>query len=150
MIGKSIMGLVRNLKKTLNDWVNTILVELSSAYIKHLAKQTLKKQGNSLSMESSPNPLTQENRHTTIVPSSADTSEKIIMEKTIEPLVQIRDWSIDRIHHLAEYGSLDQQFDAVAIAEEFDEWINIPEDVKELDYLCLEDQDIGDKEMDIN
>jgi len=72
------------------------------------------------------------------------------MEKTIEPLVQIRDWSIDRIHHLAEYGSLDQQFDAVAIAEEFDEWINIPEDVKELDYLCLEDQDIGDKEMDIN
>ena len=67
-----------------------------------------------------------------------------------EPVVQIREWSIDRIHHLAEHGSLEQQFDAVAIAEEFDEWINIPEGVKELDYLCLEDQDIGDKEMDIN
>ena len=144
------MGLVQNLKKKLNALGDRILVELSSAYIKHLAKQTLKKQDNYLSMESSPNPLTQENQHTTIVTSSADTSEKIIMEKTIEPLVQIRDWSIDRIHHLAEYGSLDQQFDAVAIAEEFDEWINIPEDVKELDYLCLEDQDIGDKEMDIN
>ena len=144
------MGLVQNLKKKLNALGDKILVELSCHYIKQLAKQTSKKRGNSSSMESSPNHLTTERQDTIIAISSADTSEKIIMEKTIEPVVQIREWSIDRIHHLAEHGSLEQQFDAVAIAEEFDEWINIPEGVKELDYLCLEDQDIGDKEMDIN
>ena len=72
------------------------------------------------------------------------------MEETIEPVVQIRDWSIDRIHHLADTGGLEQQFDAVAIAEEFDEWINIPENTIELEYLSLEDLDIGDKEADIS
>ena len=54
------MGLVQNLKKTLSDWGDKILVELSSAYIKQLAKQTLKKQDNSSSTESLQNPLTQE------------------------------------------------------------------------------------------
>ena len=72
------MGLVQ-LKKTLNGWVDKILVELSCHYIKHLAKQTLKKQDNSSSMESSPNLLTQEDQHTTIATSSADTSEKTTM-----------------------------------------------------------------------
>ena len=73
------MGLVQNSKKTLNGWVDKILVELSCHYIKHLAKQTLKKQDNSSYMESSPNPLTQEDQHTIIATSSADTSEKTIM-----------------------------------------------------------------------
>ena len=142
------MGLVQNLKKKLNELGDRILVELSSAYIKQLAKQTLKKQDNSSLMESSPNHLTTEHQDTIIAISSADTSEKTIMEKTTEPVVQIRDWSIDRIHHLADTGDLHQQFDAVAIAEEFDEWINIPEDVVELEYLSLEDLD--DKEADIS
>ena len=144
------MGLVQNLKKKLNALGDRILVELSSAYIKQLAKQTLKKQDNSLSTEYSPNHLTTERQDTTIAISSADTSEKTIMEETIEPVVQIRDWSIDRIHHLADTGGLEQQFDAVAIAEEFDEWINIPENTIELEYLSLEDLDIGDKEADIS
>jgi len=78
------------------------------------------------------------------------TSEKIIMETTIEPVVQIRDWSIDRIHHLADTGNIEQQLNAVAIAEEFDEWINLPEGDNELDYLCLErEEGFGDQEIDV-
>ena len=144
------MGLVQNLKKKLNALGDRILVELSSAYIKQLAKQTLKKQDNYSSTESSPKHLTTEPQDTIIATSSADTSEKTIMEDSIEPIVQVREWSIDRIHHLADTGSLEQQFDAVAIAEEFDEWINIPQDQEEVEYLSLEDLDLGDKEMDIN
>ena len=60
------------------------------------------------------------------------------METTIEPVVQIRDWSIDRIHLLADTGDIEQQFNAVAIAEEFDEWINIAEGTEDIDYLCIE------------
>ena len=70
------------------------------------------------------------------------------MENSIEPIIQVREWSIDRIHHLADTGNLEQQFDAVAIAEEFDEWINIPEDQKEVEYLSLEELD--DQEADIS
>ena len=114
------MGLVQNLKKKLNALGDRILVELSSAYIKQLAKQTLKKQDNYSSTESSPKHLTTEPQDTIIATSSADTSEKTIMENSIEPIIQVREWSIDRIHHLADTGSLEQQFDAVAIAEEFD------------------------------
>ena len=144
------MDLVQNLKKKLNALGDRILVELSSAYIKQLAKQTLKKQDNYSSTESSPKHLTTEPQDTIIATSSADTSEKTIMENSIEPIIQVREWSIDRIHHLADTGSLEQQFDAVAIAEEFDEWINIPQDQEEVEYLSLEDLDLGDKEMDIN
>ena len=144
------MGLVQNLKKKLNALGDKILVELSCLYIKQLAKQTLKKQDNSLSTESSPSPLTTEHQDTIIATSSADISEKTIMENSIEPIIQVREWSIDRIHHLADTGSLEQQFDAVSIAEEFDEWINIPQDQEEVEYLSLENLDLGDKEMDIN
>ena len=65
------------------------------------------------------------------------TSEKIIMEKTTEPVSIIRDWSIERIHLLAD-GDIKAQFDAVAISEEFDEWINIDPDQEELTYLAIE------------
>jgi len=72
------------------------------------------------------------------------------METMTEPVVQIRDWSIDRIHHLADAGGVENQFNAVAIAEEFDEWINIPDGARELDYLCLEREDgFGDQEIDV-
>ena len=70
------------------------------------------------------------------------------MENSIEPIIQVREWSIDRIHHLADTGNLEQQFDAVSIAEEFDEWINIPEYQKEVEYLSLEELD--DQEADIS
>ena len=91
------MGLAQNLKRILNDWVDKTLVALSSAYIKQLAKQTLKKQDNSSSMESLPNPLTQEDLHTTIATSSAGTSEKTIMMETEEIVADVRQWAIDKV-----------------------------------------------------
>ena len=142
------MGLVQNLKKKLNDWVDRILVELSYHYIKQRAKQIWKKPDNSLSTESLPKALTQEDQHSIIATSSTDTSERITMNAKIEPVAQIRNWSIERIHELSE-GNIESQFDAVAIAEEFDEWINLPTGKTELEYLCLEDNDFGDQEVDV-
>ena len=93
------MGLVQNLKKKFNKWVDITLAELCSAYIKQLSKQTTKKRNNSLSTESLRNNLTTEHRSTTIVTSSQDTSEKTIMEwdKTDEAVVYAREWSLDMI-----------------------------------------------------
>lgn len=70
------------------------------------------------------------------------------METQIEPLQYIRDWSIERIHELAE-GDLESQFNAVAIGEEFDEWINFSEDEREIHYLVLESEEwTEDQEID--
>jgi len=123
------MGLVQNLKRTLNDWVDKTLVALSSAYIKHLAKQTLKKPDNSSSMESLPNPLTQEDLPTTIVTSSAGTSEKIIMMETEEIVADVRQWAIDKV---AEYNGkgVDRTYDMLSILAEFDEWFDPQEDLE--------------------
>lgn len=57
------------------------------------------------------------------------------METMIEPVVQIRDWSIDRIHQLSEQN---EYLNALAISEEFDEWLFIAEGENEIDYLCIE------------
>ena len=117
------MGLVRNLKKTLINWAEKILVELSYHYIKQVAKQTSKRRDNSSSMESSPNPLTTESQGITIATSSADTSEKTTMNTTTEEIVgHLREWSLER----AADKSVSRD-DARAILEEFYEWID-PED----------------------
>ena len=126
------MDLVQSLKKTLNSWVDKILVATSFHYIKHLAKQTTKKQDNSLSTESLQNPLTQESPSTTIATSSQGISEKIIMETEIEPVAQIREWAIDRL------GSVESVGAKSAIYEEFEDWIEL-EDKDEIEYMCLED-----------
>ena len=125
------MGLVQNLKKTLSDWGDKILVELSSAYIKQLAKQTLKKQDNSSSMESLPNPLTQEDLSTTIVTSSADTSGKITMMETEDLVVHVKNWAMDRF--------LDDiaMKDSLAIYQEFQEWME-PQG-EELEIVTLDE-----------
>ena len=142
------MDLARNLKKMLTNMVEGYSDALSSRSTKQREEQISKKQDNFSSMESSQNPLTQENQHITIVTSSADTSEKIIMEQTIEPVPVIREWSISRIHELAD-GDIEAQFNAVAIAEEFDEWINIPPDQEELTYLSIEPEEwTQDQEID--
>ena len=93
------MGLVRNLKKRLNDWADRVLAELSSAYITQLAKQTSRKQGNSLSTECLQNNLTTGHRSTTIVTSSPGTLEKTIMkvDSTDDIVAYIREWSIDKV-----------------------------------------------------
>ena len=129
------MGLVRNLKKTLSNLVEKILVELSYHYIKQRAKQTLRRHDNYLSTESSPNPLTAEDLRTTIATSSTGTSEKIIMTATTEDIVaHVRSWSLDR----AADKSISKT-DARAILAEFYEWIEPEED--ELEIVSLEPED---------
>ena len=140
------MGLVQNLKKILSNTANKILVELLSRYIKLRAKQTLKKQDNSLETMSLQNPLTTEPQPGTIATSSTGTSEKIIMETQIEPVVQVRDWAIERITKLQES---DNTKDIMALVSEFDEWLDISEDTDEISYLCLEDENWGDQEIDV-
>jgi len=127
------MGLVQNLKRTLTNWADKILVELSCLYIKQVAKQTLKKQDNSLHTESLPNHLTQEDLPTTIVTSSADTSEKITMEKTTETLVsEITEWAMDRFD--IEKMPLG---DCRALYEEYAEWFE-PQG-QDLEVLSLDE-----------
>ena len=129
------MGLARNLKKTLANLAEKILVELSYHYIKQRAKQTLKKPDNYLSTESSPNPLTAEPQDTTIATSSTGTSEKTIMQTTTEDIVaHVRSWSLDRAADM----SIDKE-DARAILAEFYEWIEPEGD--ELEIVSLEPED---------
>ena len=127
------MGLVRNLKKRLDAWVNGILVELSYHYIKQLAKQTSKKRANSLPMECLQNNLTMAHQSTIIATSSQDTSEKTTLEP-IEPVAQIRNWAIDRLETADSIGA------KAAIYEEFEDWIEL-EDKEEIEYICLEDSE---------
>ena len=127
------MGLVQNLKKKFSNWVDITLAELCSAYIKQLARQTTKKRDNSLQITSSQSPLTTERQSTTIVTSSQDTSEKIIMEldKTDEVVAHVREWSIDRIDNTNHEN-------AEALYEEFEEWIDLEDEDSHLDILTLE------------
>ena len=136
------MGLVQNLKKTLNDWVDKILVELSCHYIKHLAKQTSRKQNNSSSTESSPNPLTQGDLPTTIATSSAGTSEKTIMMETEEIVADVRQWAIDKVQEYNGKG-VERIYDQMAIMAEFDEWFDPKEDLEviSLDEISKEQYD---------
>ena len=68
-------------------------------------------------------------------------------------IVDIVNWSIDRVHQLAE-GDIKSQFDAVAISEEFFEWIEpLTNDSEEtnfkLEYLAIEDHSwTEDQEID--
>ena len=135
------MGLVRNLRKTLNNWVDKTLVALSCHYIQQLAKQTLKKQDNSLSTEFSPNHLTQEDLLTTIVTSSAGTSEKTTMMETEDIVAHVRLWAIDAID---SKGKIEEIYDQLAIIDEFHEWLDINDD--KLEILSLDE--ISEEEYD--
>ena len=129
------MGLVRNLKKTLTNWAEKILVELSYHYIKQRAKQTLRRPDDSFSTMSLQNPLTMEDQPGTIATSSTGTSEKIIMETTTEDIVaHVRSWSLDRAADM----SINKE-DARAILAEFYEWIEPEGD--ELEIVSLEPED---------
>ena len=127
------MGLVQNLKKKFNNWVDRTLAELSSAYIKQLAKQTSRKRDNSLLKESSQSPLTTERQSTTIVTSSPDTSEKIIMklDTTDEIVAHAREWAIDRVESAELVG------DKIALYAEFEDWIEL-DDVENLEIISIE------------
>jgi len=126
------MGLVRNLKKTLINWAEKVLVELSYHYIKQRAKQTLGRPVNSSSTMSSQKPLTTETLRSTIATSWDGSTEKIIMNATTEDIVaHVRSWSLDR----ASDKSIHKE-DARAILAEFYEWIEPEND--ELEIVSLE------------
>ena len=129
------MGLVQNLKKKLNNWVDRTLAELCSAYIKQLAKQTSRKRDNSLLTESSRSPLTMERQSTTIVTSSQDTSEKIIMklDTTDEIVAHAREWAIDKVESAELVG------DKIALYAEFEDWIEL-DDVENLEIISIENE----------
>ena len=127
------MGHLKNLKKKFNNWVDRTLAELSSAYIKQLAKQTSRKQGNSLSTECLQNNLTTGHRSTTIVTSSQDTSEKTTMEMTTDEMAAyLREWAIDKVEEVESIGAKD------AIYKEFEEWIEIDDNDEDMELLVLE------------
>ena len=127
------MGLVRNLKKRFNNWVDITLAELCSAYIIQRAKQTSKKRDNFLLTTSLPSHLTTERRSTTIVTSSPDTSEKTIMklDTTDEIVDHVRDWSVNKIENAELVG------DKIALYAEFEDWIEL-DDIEELEIMSLE------------
>jgi hypothetical protein len=137
------MGLVQNLKKTLNNWVDKILVELSCHYIKHLAKQTTKRQGNSLPTTSLQNPLTTESPSSTIVTSSAGTSEKTIMMETGELVSTVRQWAIDKVQEYNGQG-IERIYDQMAIMAEFDEWFDPKEDLEVVSLDEIKEDDYND------
>ena len=128
------MGLVQNLKKKFSNWVDVTLAELCSAYIKQLAKQTSRKQNNSLPTEFLQNNLTMAHQSTIIATSSPDISEKITSEE-IEPVAHIRNWAMERLEAAETVGAKD------AIYKEFEDWIEL-EDKEEIEYICLEDIDV--------
>ena len=118
------MGLVQNLKKKFNNWVNKILAELSYHYIIQKAKQTSRKRDNSSSKEFLPSHLATEHRSITTVTSSLDTSEKTItiLDNTDKMVDNIREWSINKIASIEPVGS------KFAIYEEFEEWIELDDE----------------------
>jgi len=137
------MGLVQNLRKKWNDWVDRTLAELSSAYIKQLAKQTSRRQGNSLSTECLQNNLTTGHRSTTIVTSSQDTLEKTTMGMTTDEIAAyLREWAIDKVEEVESIGAKD------AIYKEFEEWIEIEDDGPDMELLVLEPLEDIIKEID--
>ena len=125
------MGLVQNLKKKFNNWVDRTLAELSSAYITQLAKQTTKKRVNSSVTTSSLKLCEMEHQHTTTVTSSPDTSKRTIFEDTDEVVAHITHWAKKKLEDAVTIGEKD------AIYREFEEWIEL-QDEDECDIISVE------------
>ena len=125
------MGLVLNLKKRLNNWVDRTLAELSSAYITQLAKQTTKRQDNSLETTSSLKPWAMEHQQTTTATSSPDTSKRTTLEETDEVVAHITQWAKKKLEDAVTIGEKD------ALYREFEEWIEL-QDEDECDIISVE------------
>ena len=130
------MGLVQNLKKIWKIMERGYSDGLSSPSTKQKEKPILKKPDNSLSTESSQKALTQENQRSIIATSSADTSEKIIMETDV--VMQARDWAINRIEKMGETESVEHIYDRLALMDEWYEWFDLDK-MDGMDYIVLED-----------
>jgi len=70
------------------------------------------------------------------------------MENVIEPVSYAREWCIDRIHELAESEDTEDYLNAIAISEEFDEWINLSPGLNELNCLVIEREGFAEQEID--
>jgi len=125
------MGLVQNLKKRLNNWVDKTLAELSSAYIIQLAKQTTKRQDNSLETTSSLKPWVMEHQHTTTATSSPDISKRTTLEETEEVVAHVTQWARKKLEDAVTIGEKD------ALYREFEEWIEL-HDEDECDIISVE------------
>ena len=125
------MGLVQNLRKKFSNWVDKTLAELSSAYITQLAKQTTKRQDNSLATTSSLNPWAMEHQHTTTATSSPDTSKRTTLEETDEVVAHITQWAKKKLEDAVTIGEKD------ALYKEFEEWIEL-HDEDECDIISVE------------
>ena len=125
------MGLVQNLKKKFNNWVDKTLAELSSAYIKQLAKQTMKKRDNSSETMSSLKPWVMEHQHTTTVTSFPDISKRTTLEETEEVVAHITQWAKKKLEDAVTIGEKD------ALYREFEEWIEL-HDEDECDIISVE------------
>ena len=125
------MGLVQNLRKKFSNWVDRTLAELSSAYITQLAKQTTKRQDNSLETTSSLKPWAMEHQHTTTVTSSPDTSKRITLEETDEVVAHITQWAKKKLEDAVTIGEKD------ALYREFEEWIELQGE-DECDIISVE------------
>ena len=125
------MGLVQNLKKRLNNWVDKILAELSSAYITQLAKQTTKRPDNSSATTSSLKPWVMEHQHTTTATSFPDTSKRTTLGETEEVVAHIKQWATQKLEDAVTIG------EKHAIYKEFEEWIEL-QDEDECDIISVE------------
>ena len=127
------MGLAQNLKRMLRNLERKILVEPFSHYIRRQEELILRKRGSSLSMEFSPNHLTQVNQHSTIATSSQGTSGKITMARTEDLVDSIVVWAKNRID---EMDCVDQIYDKLSIVDEFHEWLNM--DLEGQDIIVID------------
>jgi hypothetical protein len=77
--------------------------------------------------------LTTERQSTTIVTSSQDTSEKIIMklDDTDKIVAHNREWAINKVESAELVG------DKIAIYAEFEDWIEI-DDVDNIEIISIE------------
>ena len=132
------MGLVRNLKKRLNNLVDKVLAELSYHYMIQKARQTTKRPDNSSVTMSLRKDLTMEPQDTTIATSFQDTSEKTTMNNmmTTDTMVAyLRNWSINKVETAKSIG------DKNAIYKEFEEWIEIEEGDEDLEIMSIDADD---------
>ena len=125
------MGLVQNLKKKFNNWVERTLAELSYHYIIQKEKQTMKKPDNSSEETFSQNHWVTDPPNITTVTSLADTSERIILEETDDIVAHIRSWAKKKLEDAVTIGEKD------AIYREFEEWIELQEE-DECDIISVE------------
>lgn len=93
------------------------------------------------------NYLTEEETPVVYENTQETTEEETVIEIQNPYVLQVKEWAVKKIDLLHES---DRHRNAKALAAEFDEWINIPEDTEQLEYFCLENEDWTDEqEIDV-